>query len=128
MDKSYQDSKSLLSIVRNLKSEGGVYFADELRRELMLYQGINPEQANELRSAILPDEYFSKRGEILYETLKCLAKNEYNREKAAEILHIHRSTLRYRIERLEEFLQCRLSSSRCQFWIQIALDLESFKP
>ncbi|MFJ5770298.1 PucR family transcriptional regulator [Psychrobacillus sp. NPDC093180] len=123
LNQSYDDAKSLSSIVRTLYSEGGAYFSDELRREILLYQGITPEQANELRRAILPNEFFSQRGEILYDTLKSLVINDFNREKTAEALHIHRNTLRYRIEKIEELLQCRLTSSRCQFWVQVALDL-----
>lgn len=125
LNQSYDDIKSLLSLVKTICYKEGVYFSDELRREMLLYQGFDRHQAIELRKAILPAEFFTERGEVFYETLKCLALNNFNREKTSEILHIHRNTLRYRIERIEELLQCRLSTSKSQFWVQVALDLET---
>ncbi|OCA82048.1 PucR family transcriptional regulator [Pseudobacillus wudalianchiensis] len=122
---SYQQAKSLSPLVQYSHSEGGIYFADESRRELLLYGGMNTSRALEFRKLILPEELLSERGAALYETLKCLAVHNYNREIVAKRLHIHRNTLRYRIERIEQYLQDSLSSSRCQFWIQVALDLES---
>jgi PucR family transcriptional regulator, purine catabolism regulatory protein len=122
---SYQEAKSLAPIVQFLNNEGGIYFADQLRRELIIYGGMGPDKAQELRNLILPEELLSERGIIFYETLKCLVSLDYNREKVAKALHIHRNTLRYRIERIESFLQDSISSPRCQYWINVAFDLES---
>lgn len=123
--KSYTEAKVLAPIVRNRDPLGGIYFADQLQRELLLYGGFAPERAQEFRRFILPEELLSEKGQPLYETLKCLVLNGYNREKVADILHIHRNTLRYRIRRIEDLLKDSLSSPQCQFWIRAALDLES---
>ncbi|MED1469187.1 PucR family transcriptional regulator [Bacillus salipaludis] len=122
---SYREAKALAPMVLYKSQSEGAYFADRLRRELIMYGGMSSDKAQELRNLIIPKELLSERGFILFETLKCLASLEYNRESAAKALHIHRNTLRYRIERIEELLQDSLSSTSCQFWIKVALDLES---
>lgn len=122
---SYQEANSLAPLVQFSDPAGGAYFAEELRRELLLYGGMDSAKAQEFRNLILPEELLSERGSVLYETLKCLASHSYNREIAAKSLHIHRNTLRYRIDRIEQYLEDSLSSSKCQFWVHIALSLES---
>lgn len=121
----YDEVKTLIPIVQARKTDHLIYFAEELERELILYGKLTKEQAQALRSMILPEELISKPGDFLYETLKCLAEYGYNREAVAKVMHIHRNTLRYRIKRLEELLNQDLSSPRGRFWIQVALDLET---
>jgi sugar diacid utilization regulator len=122
---SYQEAKTLAPIVHHQNQSGGTYFSDEFRRELFLYGQLSPKKAKDFRDIILPEDLLTKQGSTLYETLKCLASNNYNRDKVAKKLHIHINTLRYRIKRIELLLQDSLTSPRCQFWIQVALDLES---
>ncbi|KKK38197.1 hypothetical protein WQ57_10370 [Mesobacillus campisalis] len=122
---SYQEAKTLAPIVQHQSQSGGTYFSDQLKREMFLYGGLTPEKAKEFRNLILPKDLLTQDGFTLYETLKLLAANNYNREKVAKLLHIHLNTLRYRIKRIEQYLQGSLTSPRCQFWIQVALDLES---
>ncbi|WP_284036921.1 PucR family transcriptional regulator [Neobacillus sp. 114] len=122
---SYREAKALVPIVLYKSQTEGPYFAGRFRRELLIYGGMSLDKAEQLRNLILPKELLTERGFIFYETLKCLASLEYNRESAAKAMHIHRNTLRYRIERIEELIGDSLSSTSCQFWIKVALDLES---
>ena len=122
---SYKELKSLAPIVQFSDHKGGAYFADQFQRELIIYGGMSPAKAREIRNLVLPEELLSERGAVLYETLKCLVLLKYNREEVANSLHIHRNTLRYRIERIENLLQNSISDSRCQYWINLAIDLES---
>ena len=122
---SYQEAKALAPIVLHQSNSGGAYFSDQLKREMFLYGGISPEKAMEFRNIILPNEILSEKGSTLYKTLKCLASSNYNRDQVTKELHIHMNTLRYRIKRIEELFEDSLTSPRCQFWIQVALDLES---
>lgn len=122
---SYREAKALVPIVLYKSQSEGPYFAGRFRRELLIYGAMSSDRAEQLRNLILPKELLTERGFIFYETLKCLASLEYNRESAAKAMHIHRNTLRYRIERIEELIGDSLSSTSCQFWIKVALDLES---
>lgn len=122
---SYQEAIALAPLVLHQSQSGGTYFSDQLNREMFLYGGFSPKKAKEFRNLILPKEILAEKGSTLYTTLKCLSLNNYNREKVTKDLHIHMNTLRYRIKRIEELFEDSLTSLRCQFWIQAALDLES---
>lgn len=122
---SHREAMSLAPIVRYRNSDGGVFLADRFQRDMYLYSSFNAPRAQALRDLILPEELFSEKGAPLYETLKCLSLYNYNRDQVAKALHIHRNTLRYRIRRIEHILGDRLSSPQCQFWVRVALDLES---
>lgn len=122
---SFESANSLAPIVQYKNPLGGIYFSDQFQREVLLYGKMSPTEAHFLLNKLLPDKMLFEGGEILYETLKCLALNHYNRENVAKILHIHRNTLRYRIKKIEELLQDSLSSPTCQFWVQTALNIQS---
>ncbi|MED1469188.1 PucR family transcriptional regulator [Bacillus salipaludis] len=122
---SYQEAKALAPLVLHQSPSEGAYFSDQLKREMFLYGELSPKKAIEFRNIILPNELLTEQGIILYETLKCLALNNYNRDKVTKELHIHLNTLRYRIKKIEQLFEESLTSPRCQFWIQVALDLES---
>lgn len=125
LKESYKESVSLASLIPNDGSTEEMYLADQYRREIMLYGSMDSVQAQDLRNLIMPKELLTEQGKIFYDTLRCLTLNKYNRDQAAKALHIHRSTLRYRIEKIEQYLGESLNSLRCQFWIQVAFDLES---
>lgn len=122
---SYEDANSLAPIVQFKSPSGGIYFSDLFQREILLYGKMSPAEAHQLLNKLLPDKMLFEDGEILYETLRCLALNHYNRENVAKKLHIHRNTLRYRIKKIEEILGDSLSSPTCQFWVQTALNIKS---
>ena len=122
---SFESADLLAPIVQYRNHLGGTYFADEFRSEILLYGKMSPADAHNLLNKLLPDKMLFEDGEILYETLKCLALNSFNRENVAKTLHIHRNTLRYRIKKIEDLLQDNLSSPDCQFWIQTALNIQS---
>jgi sugar diacid utilization regulator len=123
---AYKETKLLSLIVQARNGLDPIYFAEHYRRELLLYGSLEQKKADHLRRLILPRELLEESGQgSLYETLKALALNEYNREQTAKELHIHRNTLRYRINRIEQLLGESLSSRSIQFWIQVAFDLES---
>lgn len=124
-DASFESASSLAPIVQYKNHSGGTYFSDQFQREILLYGKMSPTEAHDLLHKLLPDKMLHEEGEILYETLKCLASNGYNRDIVAKKLHIHRNTLRYRIKKIEELLQDSLSSPDCQFWIQTALHIQS---
>lgn len=122
---SYKSAKSLAALVQFKTNSGETYFTEQFRREILLYGNMSPAEAHDLLNKLLPDGLRFEKDEVLYETLKCLALNGFNREYVAKTLHIHRNTLRYRIKKIEELLQDSLASPDCQFWIQTALNIES---
>lgn len=53
--------------------------------------------------------YDEQNGTQYYETLKCFISYGASKQKASQALFIHRNTLSYRLERIEELLQVDLS-------------------
>jgi len=60
----------------------------------------------------------------LLNTLHCYLQNNGNSKRTTEALFIHRSTLRYRLEKIEELLQIDLDNPDNRLLIQIAFKIE----
>jgi DNA-binding PucR family transcriptional regulator len=58
----------------------------------------------------------------LYETLVVLARQGYNQRLTAQELHVHKNTLRYRVEHLEQVLGLSLSDPDVRFRIRLAAE------
>jgi purine catabolism regulator len=63
------------------------------------------------------------RGESLLETLCALADEGFQLVNAARSLGIHISTMRYRLERIEQFLNVTLEDPKVRFQVQVAMAL-----
>jgi purine catabolism regulator len=63
------------------------------------------------------------RGESLLETLGTLADEGFQLVNAARSLGIHISTMRYRLERIEEILNVTLEDPKVRFQVQVAMTL-----
>ncbi|MEC5407619.1 PucR family transcriptional regulator ligand-binding domain-containing protein [Paraburkholderia sp. MPAMCS5] len=63
------------------------------------------------------------RGESLLETLCTLADEGFQLVNAARSLGIHISTMRYRLERIEEILNVTLEDPKIRFQVQVAMAL-----
>jgi DNA-binding PucR family transcriptional regulator len=59
----------------------------------------------------------------LFNTLEAYLDAGGNGVATAEALHIHRSTLNYRLERIEEVCACDLSDPATRINLQVALKL-----
>lgn len=84
---------------------------------------LNEFELNELiRKYINPLHIYDRKNNAqLEETLYCLIENNYSKVITAEKLFIHRNTLRARISKIEEVLNCSLSNSEDIFNIQLAM-------
>lgn len=63
------------------------------------------------------------RGESFLETLRALADEGFQLVNAARSLGIHISTMRYRLERIEEILNVTLEDPKIRFQVQVAMAL-----
>jgi DNA-binding PucR family transcriptional regulator len=70
--------------------------------------------------------YDNKNGTNLLETLEVYIESGGKLEKTAEILFIHRNTLKYRAQRIEEIMDCDLRNEEEIFNIQIAIKIGRF--
>lgn len=87
-------------------SSGSVFYYEDMGFAKLLF-GIEKKKVlqdyyNTTLAPLL--EYDSQNGGILIDTLRCYASNGFQAEKTAEVMFIHKNTLRYRLKKIEEIL------------------------
>ncbi|MBA5850351.1 PucR family transcriptional regulator ligand-binding domain-containing protein [Clostridium sp. cel8] len=71
-------------------------------------------------------EYDKKNSSCLIKTLHVYLKNNRNLGKASEELYIHRNTMKYRVKRIEDILQCDLKDEEVVFNIKLCMQIGIF--
>lgn len=71
-------------------------------------------------------EYDEKNSTNLLETLIVYLEQDRNLGKTAEILYVHRNTMKYRIRRIEEILQCDLKDGQTVFDVMLCISVGRF--
>jgi sugar diacid utilization regulator len=92
----YREAVDVLALARAAGSDPGVYGRDDFLVEYAVAQ--HDLVAGNLTAIIEP----LMADPVLRETLEALIRADYNRSKAAKDLFIHRSTMDYRLRRIEK--------------------------
>jgi len=119
---AYQECREALHISRRLGSRRPITFFDHLGYLHALYRaGADSLHANPYTPLVrrLLDEQQAD----LFRTLEAYLDAGGNGVQTAETLHIHRSTLNYRLARIAELCGCDLSDPQMRLNLQIALKL-----
>ncbi|MGW4214733.1 PucR family transcriptional regulator [Lentzea sp. NPDC004789] len=103
---SREEVQAVLTLVRDGQREAGVYQLGDVLVEYAVMQ--DPSAVNHLAALIAP----VLRQEVLHTTLKAFIAANGNRSRAAEALKIHRSTLDYRLSRIEQLTGCQPTNER----------------
>lgn len=103
----YREAADVLDLVLAAGRSPGVYVLDDVLVEYAVTQ--NDAVANSLVAIIAS---LTSSSSVWYETLAALIRADYNRSRAAAELRIHRSTLDYRLRRIEELTGYDPMSSR----------------
>ena len=93
---AHQEVRDVLALAVATGREPGHYRVDDVLLEYAVIR--DPLISARLREVIKPLLSF----EALLETLECLVRNDFSRVAAAKELYVHRSTLDYRIHRIEQ--------------------------
>ena len=72
------------------------------------------------------EKYDLKNSSNLLETLEIYLEKQKNIGLAAECLYIHRNTMKYRINRIEEILGCNLKDDNIIFQITLCIKIKKF--
>ena len=115
VDTGREEAHAVLTLVRDGAREPGVYRVDDVLVEYAVLQ--DPSTVDQLTALITP----VLRQEVLCATLKAFVAANGNRSKAADALKIHRSTLDYRLGRIEQLTGCQPTSDRGVQLLAIAL-------
>lgn len=127
---SYSEAAVSLNIAKSDKSLHKSFsnkfifkkFSD-LRIERIIYSKNPQAEINKLIQEYLVDvmDYDKKRNTELLLTLKTFINNDANFERTAEYLFVHKNTVRYRINTIQELLNLDLKESKNQLFIQLIL-------
>jgi len=80
------------------------------------------EYIRELLAAVI--DYDTKNKSNLYEVLKLYLENDGSIKAISEILFLHRNSINYKIKKIEELLNCDLSSMKMRTKLYVAFLLE----
>lgn len=119
---AHQQCIEVLEITQRLKAESPIqHFADLGYMHTLFHAGI--ESLNHNPYAPVLRELLDERQADLFNTLEAYLDGGGNSVQTADILHIHRSTLNYRLARIKEICGVDLSSPLIRMNLQIALKL-----
>lgn len=119
---AHQQSNEALDIARRLKSAASIHRFDDLGYIHTLYHAGAASLAQNTHVPILRQLLTEKQAD-LFNTLETYLDAGGNSVQTAETLHIHRSTLNYRLARIRRICDVDLSSAGTRLNLQIALKL-----
>jgi DNA-binding PucR family transcriptional regulator len=122
VQRSYQQCQETLEIAHRLHNTNSViYFADLGYLHTLYHAGKDALQDNPLLPCLL--ELQQEVQADLFHTLDAYLDTGGNGVQTAEVLHIHRSTLNYRLSRISQICAVDLSNPHTRLNLQIAIKL-----
>ena len=119
---AHQQCNEALDIAQRVNSAQQVHHFDDLGYIHTLYHAGPASLSQNLQAPILR-RLLAERQADLFNTLEAYLDAGGNSVQTAERLHIHRSTLNYRLARIKEICDVDLSSATARLNLQIALKL-----
>lgn len=119
---AHQQCNEALDIAQRVNSARQVHHFDDLGYIHTLYHAGPASLSQNLQAPVLR-RLLAERGADLFNTLEAYLDAGGNSVQTADRLHIHRSTLNYRLARIKEICDVDLSSANTRLNLQIALKL-----
>lgn len=121
---SYEQSYQALNVVESRFKEKGYELFEELGSYTILHYLDNPvvDMFMSTQLGVLL-EYSESKNIDLFNTLRTYLQNNGNAKSTSEELFIHRSSLNYRLERVENLLDVNLNDSEVRFNLMMAYKL-----
>ncbi|KEF35978.1 regulator of polyketide synthase expression [Schinkia azotoformans MEV2011] len=122
---SYQQALQTLNVVNNRFRDTSFALFDELGGYALLHELKNSSVTNLFTSKYIDPllKYSKEKNADLFHTLRVFLNNHGNLSKTSNDLFIHRSSLLYRIERIESLLEIDLNDPDHRFNIMLAYRL-----
>ena len=122
VSKAHHQCRELLHITRRLHNDSSAVFFDDLGYIHALYRAGKESLSTNLYVPLVRRLLEAGETDLFY-TLEGYLDAGGNGVQTAEILHIHRSTLNYRLDRLKELCQVDLGDPLTRMNLQVALKL-----
>ncbi|HLW00925.1 MAG TPA: helix-turn-helix domain-containing protein [Ktedonobacterales bacterium] len=125
LPRSHQEARLALMIGQRLFSKERVAYFGELGIYRLLFHVQDAEDVHAFYEEVLGPlvEYDRRTDNDLVETLETYFACNGNLSEAARRLHLHRNSLLYRLERIQEVLQINLEDADTRLSLQVALKM-----
>lgn len=125
--RAYREAAMALEVCRALYGGNTTVRFEDLGVNRLLFQLLdNPELEAYRRDIIGPlEDYDARHGTDLARTLEVFLASNGNHMQAARDLHLHRNTLLYRLQRVEELLGVDLDQADARLAVQVALKIRA---
>lgn len=126
--KSYQEALTAIDLGLKSEREDRIFLYDRCRFAHLMDVIANLENSEAFGHPALArlQLYDHKKGANLVETLYCYMKNGRSQAQTAKELHLHRSSLQYRLTKMEEVMGAELD--HYQTFLHLQLTYEMLKP
>jgi len=124
--KSYQQACQVLKLQRNLQNDKSVVSYQELGIYKLLMDIENKDVINEYYAETIQRlvEYDKLNQTNYCEVLQCYLEHSGSVKETAEAMFVHRNTINYKINKIEEMLNCDLSELDTRLLYSIAFMLK----
>lgn len=119
--KSFEEAHEALTVGRARYGYGTIAHFKDLGLERFLYGWLDSPRSRELAEGLLRPLLNDPSYGELVETLEVYLTNKGRMAASSQILHVHRNTLRYRLERVQQLLKLDLDDAATQLVLQLAL-------
>lgn len=119
--KSFEEAHEAVTVGRARYGFGTIAHFKDLGLDRFLYGWLESPRSRDLAQNLLAPVLAESNAGELIETLRIYLDGMGRRSQAAQMLHIHRNTLTYRIQRLEQLLKLNLDDAAAQLVLQLAL-------
>lgn len=124
---SYDQAREAMDIARQMKSEQRILSFDELGYLHLLYHAPVDDAGYDIFSQKIQQLAVQGRSKELLVTLETYLRHGGNALETARQLHIHRSTLIYRLQRIETLCNLDLSDPQTRINLQISIQLHHLR-
>ncbi len=120
---SFRQAGQALELARRLGESAPLYFPDLSVYRLLLQMEHSPDLSSFLDEMLGPLLAHESSAEFI-RTLEAFFEHHGNLSQTAEALYLHRNTLAYRLDRIEEILNIDLDSPEARLSVQLALHIQ----
>jgi DNA-binding PucR family transcriptional regulator len=122
------EAQNAMKISRKLNGKDGIGDCRKLGVYKLFFDMENQDAMTDLYNEILGNlkEYEKNSSKELLYSLQVYIDENRNIGKAAEKLFIHRNTMKYRINKIEEILECDLKDDKTMFHIMLGIKIGKF--
>lgn len=126
--RSVTEARRALQIMQACGKKNSIRCYDDIGIYRLLFELQDQEVFQNIMNGIIGKlrEFDLDNSENLVETLRIYLENDKNIGLSAQQMFLHRNTLKYRLNKIEEILLCDLSDSNTCFNLNLAFKIERF--